>query len=112
MKKISQAENTKRSRSILTIEIIKTILSKYPAKWRSEEISIMLGANPRTVLRILKLMIDNGLIEQKHSSYTISLNLIEQLYGAKWALQQEVNKAIMLQSKKNNKGDNNDKTKK
>lgn len=97
-----ETANGKRPRSQLVIDTTKLILSKYPVKWTAEEISIKTGANIRTVNRILADMTSEGLLERKYHSYTISIEIINQLYGAKWYIRQEMDKQIMLTNKKIN----------
>ena len=108
--KKSQAEKTvpteKRTRGQLVIDTTKLILCKYPASWTAGDISIMLKANIRTISRVLRDMSKAGLIERKYNSYTLSLDIANQFYGAKWTLKNEIEKTIMIESKK---GDSNGK---
>jgi uncharacterized membrane-anchored protein len=86
----------------VAINMMKLIATTYPAKWTANDIAIQLGINVRTINRVLSDMLQAQLFERRYNSYTLSLNVIEQFYGAQWAVKQEVNKSLMLTNKKNN----------
>lgn len=89
----------KRTRSQLVIDVTKLVMSKYPARWNAKEISLMTGANLRTVNRVIAEMTDSGLLEKKHSTYSLPLDVVTQFYGAKWYVKQEIDKEIMVHKK-------------
>ena len=97
----SQSINTrKRTRSRLVIEVALIIMSKYPIRWDAKEIALMTGANIRTVNRVLAEMADTGLLERKHQTYSLPFEIINQFYGAKWYVKQEIDREIMIQKRK------------
>jgi len=97
----------KRTRSQLVIDVTKLVMSKYPARWNAKEISLMTGANLRTINRVLAEMSDSGLLDRKHQTYSLPLEIVTQFYGAKWYVKQEIDKDIMIIKK----GDKNGKEK-
>ena len=99
--------NHKKTRSQLVIDVTRLVMTKYPARWDAKEISLMTGANIRTINRVLAEMTDSGLLEKKHQTYSLPLDMISQLYGAKWYVKQEIDKQIMIHKK----GDKNGKEK-
>jgi len=44
-------------------------------------------------------MAKQGLLEKKYHSYTINMQFITQIYGAKWYVKQEMDKSIMISGK-------------
>lgn len=111
--KNSGAIEKRITRCQIAINIMKLIATTFPSKWAANDIALQLGLNVRTINRVLKDMLDSGLFERKYNSYTLSLNVMQQFYDAKWTVNQEVNKSLMLGSKKNNpRGNPNDKNKK
>ena len=107
MKKSCQAEKQqnaeKRTRGQCVIDITKLILCKYPARWTANEISTALSANVRTVTRVVRDMTESGLLDRKYNSYSISPTIVHQFYKAKWAVDNEVEKIVMVESKKSKK---------
>lgn len=97
----------KRTRSQLVIDVTLLVMSKYPARWDSKEISLMTGANLRTINRVLAEMVDSGLLDKKHQTYSLPFEVINQFYGAKWYVKQEIDKEIQIHKK----GDTNGKKK-
>jgi predicted transcriptional regulator len=105
--------NIKRTRCQVAIDIMKLIATTYPTKWTANDMAIQLNVNARTINRILTDMVQTGLFERKYNSYTISLSVMQQFYGARWAYDQEVNKITMLQTQKiNRRGKSNGKDQK
>ena len=103
-----KSQEIKRTRCQVAIDIMKLIATTYPSRWTANDISIQILVNKRTVNRILTDMVKSRLCDLKYNSYTISLEVINQFYGAKFAVEQEVKKITMIQSKKQ-KGKPNDK---
>ncbi|MFA5518835.1 MAG: helix-turn-helix domain-containing protein [Spirochaetota bacterium] len=95
---------SRRTRSQLVIDVTKLIISKYPVRWNAKEISHMTGANLRTINRVLAEMSESGLLDKKHQSYSLPLNVVSQFYGAKWYVKQEIDKEIIIHKK----GDKNE----
>jgi len=93
--KVRQPTKTK---SKLVIEISNLVISKYPVAWKAGELALATKANIRTVERALKEMAENGLLEKRHHSYTLNTKLIQQIYGAKWFLRQQIDKDILLKN--------------
>ncbi len=94
--------STKKTKSIIIMEIMKLILEKYPVRWNSKELSISTKAPIRTINRILSEMTQSGLLERKHSSYSLPIAIVNQLYGAKWFVRQEMGKDIIVAKEANN----------
>jgi len=96
----------KKTKSQLVIEVTNLIFSKYPVKWKAKELALASGAKQRTVERILREMTDAELLEKRDGLYTLNFKHINQFYGAKWYVRQEIDKEIMI-----TKGDKNAKEK-
>lgn len=94
----------KKTKSQLVIEVARLVITKYPARWNANELAVMTNANIRTMNRVLSEMTCLGFLEKKHSTYSLPLETVNQLYGAKWYVKQEIDKDIMVH-KKSNKGD-------
>ena len=92
----------RKSRGQLVIDITNLLLRQYPSRWPAQDISIQLGANVRTVSRVLKDMTEKGLTENKYHTYSINIEIVKRFYDAKWFVQQETAKSIMLTNKKGN----------
>jgi DNA-binding MarR family transcriptional regulator len=91
------SENTK-ARSRLIIDITNLVIGKYPVKWKVQEIALATGSNQRTVERALHDMVESGLLEKRHHSYTLSMKHINQIYGAQWYVRQAIDKDLLLKS--------------
>ncbi len=102
-----KSQSIKRTRSQLVIDVTRLVISKYPTRWNAKEIALMTGANIRTVNRVLAEMTDAGLLERKYQTYSLPIDVVNQFYGAKWYVKQEIDKEIMI----NKKGDRNGKEK-
>lgn len=99
----------KKTKTQLVIEVARLVMQKYPARWTANELTIMTNANIRTMNRVLAEMTGTGLLEKKYSTYSLPLETVNQLYGAKWYVKQEIDKDIMIHknSKPTKKGDKN-----
>lgn len=84
------------TRSHLTIEVIRLIMEHYPTRWSAKEISTALGAPLRTVMRVLAELTETRLFAKKSTTYSLTDEIIHQLYGAQWYVRQEMNKDIKL----------------
>lgn len=87
-----------KTKSKLVIEISNLVISKYPVAWKAGELALATKANIRTVERALKEMADGGLLEKRHHSYTLSTKHIQQIYGAKWFVRQQIDKDLLLKN--------------
>ena len=96
----------KKTKTQIVIEVARLVVNKYPARWTANEFAVMTNANIRTINRVLAEMTGSGLLEKKYSTYSLPLETVNQLYGAKWYVKQEMDKDIMIH-KKSNKGDKN-----
>lgn len=95
--------NQKRTRSQLVIDVTRLVISKYPTRWTANDFAVMTSANVRTINRVLAEMTDSGLLEKKHQTYSLPLDVINQFYGAQSYVKQEMDKAIMIHNKKEGK---------
>lgn len=89
----------KKTRSQLVIDVTKLVVSKYPARWDAKEIALMTGANIRTINRVLAEMTESGLLEKKHQTYSLPVEVVTQFYGARWYVKQEIDKNILITTK-------------
>lgn len=88
-----------RTRSQLVIDVTLLVVTKYPTRWNARELSIMTGANLRTINRVLAEMTESGLLERKYHTYSLPLSVANQFYGAQWYVKQEMDKDIMIHNK-------------
>ena len=101
----------KKTKTQLVIEVARLVMTKYPARWTANEFAVMTNANIRTINRVLAEMTGSGLLEKKHSTYSLPLEAVNQLYGAKWYVKQEIDKDIILHKKiETGEKKNNEKT--
>ena len=84
------------TRSRLIIEMVRLIMENYPTKWSAKEISIALNAPLRTVTRCLVELTEAKLFAKSYNTYSLTLELINQFYGAQWYIRQEINKQIKI----------------
>ena len=90
------------TRAHLTIQVIRLIMEHYPTKWSAKEISVALSAPLRTVTRVLSDLTEERLFAKSYNAYSLSLEIINQFYGAQWYVRQEINKDIKLHIGENN----------
>jgi hypothetical protein len=88
------------TRGRLTARITALILEKYPIAWNVPELSITTGAGRRTVERVLADLMDAEVIEKKYHSYTLNNKHLNQIFGARWVVRQEIEKDIMIQNRR------------
>jgi DNA-binding IclR family transcriptional regulator len=87
------------TRGRLTAGITALVLEKYPASWSAGELAIATGAGKRTVERVLADLVDAGVLEKKYHSYTLHGKHLSQIFGARWAVRQEIEKDILIGKK-------------
>jgi len=88
------------TRGRLTARVTALILEKYPVAWNVPELSIATGAGRRTVERVLADLMEAGVIEKKYHSYTLNNTHLNQIFGARWVVRQEIEKDIMIQKRR------------
>lgn len=85
------------TRSSLVIDLVKVVMSKYPADWKAAELALATGANIRAVERALAKMTEAGLLEKRYHAYALSRNLVCNFLESRFALKQQISKDVMLQ---------------
>ncbi|MBN2157891.1 MAG: winged helix-turn-helix domain-containing protein [Spirochaetes bacterium] len=94
------SEGGSLTRGRLTARITALILQKYPIAWNVPELALATGAGRRTVERVLADLVEAGVIEKKYHSYTLHNRHLNQIFGAKWAVRQEIEKDTMIQKRR------------
>ena len=101
------SESGSLTRGRLTARITALILEKYPVAWNVPELSLATGAGRRTIERVLADLVDAGVIEKKYHSYTLHNRHLNQIFGARWVVRQEIEKDIMIQQRRDHEQEHN-----
>ena len=104
----------KTTKTIVVCDILKTFLGDYRLgdkttqkrgailSWTASEIALNTGIPERTAYRLLKEILETGILEKRGEHYKLSSRILWNLYDYQKNHEQEKDKTIWLNSKKTN----------
>lgn len=76
------------------LAILAQLLRECPVQWTPAELATTLGVSKRSAERACSRLKDQGLIESRRGSYTISHDIVQNILGSKWYYKKQIDKDI------------------